>query len=120
MSVEDEKFERLDRKLVHKGHIIDFYEDTVKVPNGNVVKWDLIGHKGAAACVPVLKDGRILEHRTDIPKGSPGNPLTAEERFQKLLDCCPKGIAPQLANAVETLKSDTDLSSLIKILKTDE
>ena len=67
-----------------------------------------------------LKDGRILEHRTDIPKGSPGNPLTAEERFQKLLDCCPEGIAPQLAAVVETLERDTDLNSLIQILKTDK
>ena len=67
-----------------------------------------------------LKDGRILEHRTDIPKGSPGNPLTAEERFQKLLDCCSEGVAPQLAAFVETLENDTDLNSLIKILKTDK
>ena len=37
-----EQFERLERKLVHHGNIIDFYEDTVKVPNGNVVKWDFI------------------------------------------------------------------------------
>lgn len=55
-----EQFERLERKLVYPGHIVDFYEDTVKVPNGNIVKWDFIKHKGAAAVVPVLKDGRIL------------------------------------------------------------
>lgn len=55
-----EKFERIDRELVYHGHIVDFYEDTVKVPNGNVVKWDFIKHKGAAAVVPVLDDGRVL------------------------------------------------------------
>ncbi|MCH5281629.1 MAG: NUDIX hydrolase [Lachnospiraceae bacterium] len=55
-----DQFERMDRKLVYEGHIVDFYEDTVKVPNGNVVKWDFIKHKGAAAVVPVLPDGRIL------------------------------------------------------------
>lgn len=55
-----EKFDRIDRKLAHKGHIIDMYEDTIKVPNGNVVKWDFIGHKGAAAVVPVRDDGKIL------------------------------------------------------------
>ena len=55
-----DRFERMDRKLVYEGHIIDFYEDTVKVPNGNIVKWDFIKHKGAAAVVPVLPDGRIL------------------------------------------------------------
>lgn len=55
-----EKVERLERKLVHDGVIISLYEDTVKIPNGNIVKWDFIGHKGAAAVVPVCDDGRIL------------------------------------------------------------
>lgn len=56
-----EKIERLNRELVYKGSIIDFYKDTVKIPkNGNVAKWDFIGHKGAAAVLPVLPDGRLL------------------------------------------------------------
>jgi ADP-ribose pyrophosphatase len=55
-----DQFERIERKLVYQGHIVDFYEDTIRVPNGNVVKWDFIKHKGAAAVVPVLEDGRIL------------------------------------------------------------
>lgn len=55
-----EKYERLDRTLVYKGVIIDFYQDTVKVPNGNVVKWDFIGHKGAAAVVAVNEAGKLL------------------------------------------------------------
>ena len=57
---EVQKVERLNRELVRKGAIIDIYTDTVKIPNGNVVKWDFIGHKGAAAVVPVMDDGRIL------------------------------------------------------------
>lgn len=55
-----EKYERLERTLVYKGVIIDFYQDTVKVPNGNIVKWDFIGHKGAAAVVAVNEDGKLL------------------------------------------------------------
>ena len=55
-----EIFKRLKRELVYKGSIIDFYKDTVQVPNGNVVKWDFIGHKGAVAVVPVTKEGKIL------------------------------------------------------------
>lgn len=55
-----EEFERLSRDLVYKGTIIDYYKDTIKVPNGNIVKWDFIGHKGAAAVVPVAEDGKIL------------------------------------------------------------
>lgn len=55
-----EEFKRISRDLVYEGTIIDYYKDTVQVPNGNVVKWDFIGHKGAAAVVPVTKDGKIL------------------------------------------------------------
>lgn len=55
-----EKFERLDRTLVQKGAIIDYYQDTVKVPNGNVVKWDFIAHKGAAAVIAVNSDKKLL------------------------------------------------------------
>lgn len=54
------EFKRLSRDLVCNGAIIDYYKDTIQVPNGNVVKWDFIGHKGAAAVVPVTKDGKIL------------------------------------------------------------
>lgn len=55
-----EEFKRLSRDLVYKGSIIDYYKDTVQVPNGNIVKWDFIGHKGAAAVVPVREDGKLL------------------------------------------------------------
>lgn len=55
-----DEFKRLDRRLVYQGSIIDFYKDTVQVPNGNVVEWDFIGHKGAAAVLPVRDDGKIL------------------------------------------------------------
>ena len=74
-----EEFKRIKRELVHKGHIIDMYEDTMEVPNGNIALWDLIDHKGAAAVVPVLEDGRILmvhqyrnaleRQTTEIPAG---------------------------------------------------
>jgi len=55
-----EEYVRIERKLVHKGSIIDFYTDTMKVKNGNIVDWDFLDHKGAAAVVPVLPDGKIL------------------------------------------------------------
>lgn len=54
------EFKRLSRELVQKGAIIDYYHDTVQVPNGNVVKWDFIKHNGAAAVVPVDSEGRLI------------------------------------------------------------
>lgn len=55
-----DKYERINRELVHKGAIIDYYQDTIKIPNGNIAKWDYIRHKGAAAVVAVKDDGKIL------------------------------------------------------------
>lgn len=55
-----EAVERLDRTLVKHGAIIDLYDDTVKTQAGNVLHYDFIGHKGAAAVVPVRADGKIL------------------------------------------------------------
>ncbi len=56
----DNGYRRLDRTLVHKGHIVDFYEDRIQLANESVVNWDYIHHKGAAAIVPVADDGRII------------------------------------------------------------
>ena len=61
-----EEFKRLDRELMYHGTIVDFYKDTVQVPNGNIVKWDFIGHKGAAAVVPELWYGSTAMRWTAI------------------------------------------------------
>ena len=37
-----DKFERLDRELVHKGHIISLYKDTLRTPEGKIVEFDYI------------------------------------------------------------------------------
>ena len=55
-----EKLERISRELVHKGVVIDLYQDKVKDENGLVKTYDSIIHKGAAAVIPVLDNGKIL------------------------------------------------------------
>ena len=56
-----EKIERVGRKLVHKGTILDMYEDTVRLPNGKEEKWDFVSHRMGAACVLAVRpDGKIL------------------------------------------------------------
>lgn len=66
-------YERLNRELKYKGSILDVYQDSIKVPNGNVAKWDFIGHKGAAAVLPVKDDGKIImvkQYRNAIDRDS--------------------------------------------------
>ena len=55
-----EHIKRLNRELKFKGKIIDFYQDTMEIDGDHTVVWDFIKHKGAAAVVPVTKDGKIL------------------------------------------------------------
>lgn len=58
--LESIKTERLGRNLIAKGAIISYYQDDVKIPNGHVAKFDFIKHQGAAAILPVTKEGRLL------------------------------------------------------------
>lgn len=56
------RIERLSRQLVRPGEAVDFYTDTVRLPDGREEKWDFVHHKagGGACVVPVLDDGRIV------------------------------------------------------------
>ena len=55
-----ERYQRIERELVYEGTIINMYKDHILVPNGNLVKWDFIGHNGAAAVLPITDDGKIM------------------------------------------------------------
>ena len=39
-----EEIKRISRELIKKGSIIEYYQDTMQIPNGNTVKWDFIKH----------------------------------------------------------------------------
>ncbi len=52
--------ERIGRKLIHNGAIVDIYQDRMQLPDGSEENFDFIKHKGAAAVIPVLDDGRII------------------------------------------------------------
>lgn len=63
-----EKMQRIARTLVHKGAILDVYQDTMEFKDGHTEEWDFLAHrKGAAAVLPVLEDGRIVMVRQYRP-----------------------------------------------------
>ncbi len=74
-----DEIKRINRKEIHKGAIVDFYEDTMQMPNGNIAQWDFIHHKGAAAILAVDEEGKLLmvrqyrgaveKHTLEIPAG---------------------------------------------------
>lgn len=51
---------RLNRELVYKGGILNFYRDTIETQAGKTVQFDFIGHKGAAAVVAVTDDNKLV------------------------------------------------------------
>lgn len=77
----ENQVKRINRELLQSGKILDFYTDTMELPDGRTAQWDFISHrKGAAAVVPVREDGKILMVRQyrnaidrmtlEIPAGS--------------------------------------------------
>lgn len=55
-----ENIKRIGRTLVHKGAVIDLYDDEMILPDGTVKHYDFIKHNGASCVIPVLPDGRIV------------------------------------------------------------
>lgn len=63
--------ERIKRTLMHSGSIVDMYSDTMRLPDGSTEEFDFIKHRGAAAVIPVMDDGRILmvrQHRNAVDR----------------------------------------------------
>lgn len=97
----------LERKLVHKGKVLDIYDDYVAV-NGRRTHWDFIHHNGAAAVVPVLSDGRILMVRQyrhalsrftlEIPAGKVDSP------DEPKIDCARRELEEETGWRCEELK----------------
>jgi len=55
-----EHYKRLKRELVRKGAVIDYYKDTIEINGEKLAYFDFVGHKGAAAMIPVDADGKII------------------------------------------------------------
>lgn len=49
------------RRRVYKGAAVDFWVDTVRLPDGKRATREYLGHPGAVAVVPVAEDGRDPE-----------------------------------------------------------
>lgn len=103
-----DKYNRLKRELIHKGQIIDIYKDYVEIPNGTIAQWDFIGHKGAAAVVPVTKDGKILmvkQYRNAIDRFTleiPAGGLNSVE--EPMIDCAKRELEEETGYKSQNLE----------------
>lgn len=55
-----DEVKRIKRELAYQGTILNIYKDHMSFPDGHTAVWDFVEHKGAAAVVPVTKEGKIL------------------------------------------------------------
>jgi 2-methylcitrate dehydratase PrpD len=67
-----------------------------------------------------LKDGKVYENQVNIPRGSPGAPLTIEELSNKYRDCAKGVLSPeQVKRSIElflTLEELKDIGELMKVV----
>lgn len=91
----EKEMRRVKRVRMYQGAIVDVYRDYMHFSNGNTEEWDYIHHRGAAAVIPVMDDGRIIMVRQyrnalerftlEIPAGAleesdePGKTCSARE-----------------------------------------
>ena len=103
-----DKVERIKRELAYEGHIVKFYTDYVKVPNGKIAQWDFIEHKGAAAVVAVTDEGKLLmvkqyrnaldRYTIEIPAGGRN---TADE---PMIDCAMRELEEETGYCSQNLE----------------
>lgn len=103
-----EKYERLDRQLVYEGTIINMYKDHIKVPNGNIVDWDFIGHKGAAAVIPITDEGKILlvkQWRNALDRFTLEIPAGGQENADEpMIDCAARELEEETGYKSDNLE----------------
>ena len=103
-----DKTERLDRKLVYTGTVLEIYQDTVRIPNGKISVWDYIGHNGAAAALPVTKDGKIVlvrQWRNAIDRYTYGIPAGGRESLDEpMIECAKRELEEETGYIAKELK----------------
>lgn len=98
---------RLKRELRYQGTILKIYEDTV-IANGHEAHWDFIHHDGAAAVIPVTKEGKILmvrqyrnaldRYTLEIPAGK------LDEPDEPTLECATRELEEETGFRSENLE----------------
>lgn len=87
-----ERMKRIDRVLKYRGAIVDFYDDVMESPSGNIAHWDYIAHrKGAAAVMPVTEDGKILmvrQYRNALDRETLEIPAGARDNVEEEFSVC--------------------------------
>lgn len=112
-----EHVKRIKRELVYTGAILHMYKDTIETPDGRHAEWDFIGHKGAAAVVPVLPDGRIVmvrQYRNALDRMTLEIPAGARDFAEEpTFDCAAREVEEETGYAAGKLEKLITLRTAI-------
>ena len=96
-----------NRELIYKGKIIDFYKDTIQLPDGREAIWDYIDHKGAAAVVPLDDEGNIImvsQYRNAIKKQTLEIPAGGINKGEDPLECAARELEEETGYTVKSIE----------------
>ena len=103
-----EHVKRINRELAYTGSILKMYKDTIEMPDGKTAIWDFIEHKGAAAVVPVLPDGRIImvrQYRNALDRMTLEIPAGARDfKEEPTRDCAAREVEEETGYAAGKLE----------------
>ena len=111
-----EKIVRLKRELKYQGAILKVYEDTV-VANGHEAHWDYIHHDGAAAVLPVTKEGKLLlvrQYRNALDRETleiPAGKLDAPD--EPKIECAARELEEETGYRSENLEFLMSLNTML-------
>lgn len=99
---------RTGRRVVQKGHIIDYCVDDILSCDGRLLHYDFISHNGAAAVIPVTDDGQIIMVRQwrdaidrftlEIPAGG------LESKDEPAIECAKREMAEETGYRSEKIE----------------
>lgn len=110
------EYKRINRVRIHEGQIVNMYRDTMLLPNDRTAEWDFIEHKGAAAIVPVDKDGKIImvrQYRNAIEKNTLEIPAGGLNPGEDMKTCATRELEEETGFRSEKIEHLIDLYTTV-------
>lgn len=91
---------RVDRQLKYEGRIFNVYEDTIEFNGEKQAKWDYLSHNGAAAILPITKEGKVVlvsQYRSPLNGFILEIPAGGRDGDEPFIDCAKRELEEETA-----------------------
>ena len=108
------QYKVLKHELCHSGQVVDFYANTIQLPNGRTAVWDYLEHKGAAGIVPVTSEGKIImvnQYRGGVAQNMWEIPAGGINPGEDMLTCAKRELEEETGFRSEHIKPLINLHS---------